>query len=186
MKRFFDIFFSIICLIIFLIPIFIIILLVIFSSKGGFLHWSKRIGKNNTLYYMPKIRTMQLDTPNIATHLLKSPEKYLTPVGSFLRKTSLDEIPQIWSILKGDMSFVGPRPALYNQDDLIKLRTNYGVHKLLPGLTGFAQISGRDDLPISKKVEKDIFYLKNQSTLLDLKIILLTFRNIILGRGVSH
>ena len=159
MKRFLDIILCVLCIIILSLPFIIIISLVFFSSPGGILHWSKRIGKNNCEYFMPKIRTMQLGTPNVASHLLKDPTKHLTSVGSFLRRTSLDEIPQIWSILKGDMSFVGPRPALYNQYDLIELRTNYGVHKLLPGLTGLAQISGRDDLPIPKKVEKDTFYL---------------------------
>ena len=186
MKRLLDIILCILCILLLSLPFIIIILLVLFSSPGGVLHWSRRIGKNNREYFMPKIRTMQLGTPNVATHLLKNPTKHLTSVGSFLRRTSLDEMPQIWSILKGDMSFVGPRPALYNQNNLIKLRTENGVHTLLPGLTGFAQISGRDDLPIIEKVRKDTFYLKNQSMIFDCKIIILTFKNIVFGKGVSH
>ncbi len=186
MKRAIDIILCILCIVVLSIPFFVIVSLVFISSRGEVLHWSRRIGKDNREYFMPKIRTMQLGAPNVATHLLKTPKKYLTSMGPFLRRTSLDEIPQVWSILKGDMSFVGPRPALYNQYDLIKLRTNHGVHKLLPGLTGLAQISGRDDLPISKKVEKDILYLKKQSIFFDFKIILLTFRNIVFGKDISH
>ena len=143
------------------------------TSTGPVLYWSDRVGRNNHIFRMPKFRTMRIDTPTVATHLLPNAKQYLTPVGSFLRKSSLDELPQLWSIIKGDMSFVGPRPALFNQDDLVTLRTEYGVDKLLPGLTGWAQINGRDELPISIKLRLDVEYLHKQTFLMDVKIIFL-------------
>lgn len=150
------------------------------------MYWSDRVGQGNRIFKMPKFRSMRLDTPAVATHLLSNPDAYLTPIGSFLRKTSLDELPQLWSILKGDMSFVGPRPALFNQDDLISLRTQYGVHELVPGLTGWAQVNGRDELPIPEKVKMDVEYLQRQSSLFDLKILWLTFLKVIRSEGVAH
>jgi O-antigen biosynthesis protein WbqP len=150
------------------------------------LYWSDRVGVGNTIFKMPKFRTMRIDTPAVATHLMQNPDEYLTPIGPFLRKSSLDELPQIWSVMKGDMSFVGPRPALFNQSDLIDLRTKKGVHRLVPGITGWAQINGRDDIPIPKKVEYDEYYLKNRSTIFDLKILLLTFFKVTSAENVSH
>lgn len=164
----------------------LVALLVKLTSKGPALHWSKRIGAGNAVFRMPKFRTMRLDAPQVATHLLREPGRYLTPVGSFLRKSSLDELPQLWSILRGDLSFVGPRPALYNQDDLVALRTRKGVHRLVPGLTGWAQINGRDELPIPKKVELDEYYLLHRSFSLDLKILFLTFFKVLRAEGVQH
>lgn len=161
-------------------------MLIKITSKGPAIYWSDRVGLNNQLFKMPKFRTMNLSTPNIASHLLHNPSKYLTPIGSFLRKNSLDELPQIWSIFRGDMTIVGPRPALFNQDDLINFRTKAGVHKLLPGLTGWAQINGRDDLSIPKKVAFDIYYMNHQSLRFDLKILWLTFLRVIMRHGVSH
>jgi O-antigen biosynthesis protein WbqP len=170
-----------------LLPLFVFIVLAIrTTSRGPALYWSDRVGLNNTIFKMPKFRTMLIHTPAVATHLLANPGQYLTPIGSFLRKTSLDELPQIWSIIKGDMSFVGPRPALFNQDDLIALRTEYGVHELVPGLTGWAQINGRDELPLSEKVKLDIVYKKRQSFWLDIKILWLTFIKVMRRDGVSH
>lgn len=163
-----------------------IALVVKLTSQGPALYWSDRVGQNNTLFKMPKFRTMSLDAPQVATHLMKNPDRYLTPVGSFLRKFSLDELPQIWSILKGDMSFIGPRPALYNQNDLIELRTKKGVHRLTPGVTGWAQINGRDDIPIPLKVTYDEYYLENRSFLLDLKILYMTVIKVIKADGVQH
>jgi len=161
MKRIFDVIVAIALLAIISMPMLVIALMVKLTSKGSVLHWSDRIGRGNAIFKMPKFRTMRIDTPAVATHLLKNPDKYLTPVGSIMRRFSLDEFPQLWSVLKGDMSFVGPRPALYNQDDLIELRTKKGVHKLVPGITGWAQVNGRDELPIPVKVEYDEFYLKS-------------------------
>ncbi len=186
MKRFFDLIMACCLLIVFILPIIVISVIVKITSEGPVLHWSKRIGINNKIFLMPKFRTMLINTPDIATHLLKDPERYLTPIGPFLRKFSLDEIPQIWSILTGDMSFVGPRPALYNQDDLIGLRTAKGIHKLVPGITGWAQINGRDDLPIPQKVEYEEIYLKNWSLLFDFKILFLTFLKVVRAEGVKH
>ena len=174
MKVLFDIFAGFILLIISLIPMLIIALIVKLTSDGPVLYWSSRIGMNNVNFKMPKFRTMRLDTPDLPTHLMREPEKYLTIIGSFLRKTSLDELPQLWSILRGDMGFVGPRPALFNQDDLIALRSEQGIEKLLPGITGWAQIQGRDELPIPQKVEMEAYYLKNRSLLFDLKIMWLS------------
>ena len=186
MKRFFDFLFSIVLLIIFIIPSIAIAIAIKLTSQGNVLYWSDRVGKNNVIFKMPKFRTMKIDTPELATHLLKDSNSALTPVGSYLRKYSLDEIPQLWTIFKGDMSFVGPRPALFNQNDLINLRSTYGVEKILPGLTGWAQVSGRDDLPIVDKVKKDVEYLKRHSFLFDLKILWLTILKVIRKDGVSH
>lgn len=186
MKRAFDFAMGLVALIILSVPMLIIAIVVILTSPGPVLHWSDRIGRYNTIFKMPKFRTMRTGTPDMATHLLEAPDRYLTPVGKFLRKSSLDELPQLISILTGDMSFVGPRPALFNQDDLIELRTQKGVHAMLPGLTGWAQINGRDELPISVKVEFDEYYLKNHSFLFDLRIILLTFVKVVKCEGVTH
>ena len=172
MKRLFDISCSLLSGIFLAIPMLIVALLVRLTSPGPILYWSDRVGRNNAIFKMPKFRTMRIETPAVATHLLDDPDRWLTPVGQFLRKSSLDELPQLWSILAGDMSIVGPRPALFNQDDLVALRTKNGVHVLTPGLTGWAQIHGRDELPIPVKVEFDEYYLKHRSFLLDLKIIL--------------
>ncbi len=185
-KRFFDIILVLVAAIFLFVPFTIVSLSVRLTSKGPILYWSKRVGKNNTLFWMPKFRTMWIDTPAVATHLLINPETVLTPVGSFLRKSSLDELPQLWSIFKGDMSFVGPRPALFNQDDLINLRTKANVHTLVPGLTGWAQINGRDELPIPQKVILDMEYLQQQSFWLDIKIIILTFIKVLKKDGITH
>jgi O-antigen biosynthesis protein WbqP len=163
-----------------------IALFVKLTSSGSVLYWSDRYGKNNKLFKMPKFRTMMQDTPAVATHLLSNPDIYLTPFGKFLRKSSLDELPQLISILTGDMSFVGPRPALFNQDDLIKFRTEKGVHQLTPGLTGWAQVNGRDELPIPDKVAFDEYYLNHRSFLFDMKIIVLTVVKVLRGEGVTH
>ncbi len=160
--------------------------LVRFTSRGPILYWSDRVGRANQIFKMPKFRTMKVDTPAVATHLLTDPKQFLTPIGSFLRKSSLDELPQLWSILKGDMSLVGPRPALFNQDDLIALRTKYGVHNLVPGLTGWAQINGRDELPILEKVKLDVEYMQRQSLWFDIKIIILTFVKVLRRDGIQH
>jgi len=186
MKRLFD--FSMSLLAIFLLsgPMLFIAILIKLTSKGPAFYWSDRIGLNNNTFKMPKFRTMQVMTPEVATHLLDDPNRFLTPLGRFLRKSSLDELPQIYSILKGDMSFVGPRPALYNQKDLIELRTKKNIHKLLPGLTGWAQINGRDELPLLVKVEHDEYYLDNRSFLLDLKIIYRTFYLIFQYKDIHH
>lgn len=169
-----------------LLPLLLVALLVRATSRGPVLYWSDRVGRHNIIFKMPKFRTMKLDTPAVATHLLSSPDRFLTPVGSLLRKTSLDELPQIWSIIKGDMSFVGPRPALFNQYDLIELRTQYGVHELVPGLTGWAQINGRDELPIPQKVQLDAEYVRRRSFWFDLRILWLTFVKVLRRDGVSH
>lgn len=163
-----------------------IALLIHWTSPGPALYWSNRVGRNNRIFKMPKFRSMRIDTPAVATHLLLNPEQWLTPIGSFLRKSSLDELPQLWSILVGDMSFVGPRPALYNQDDLIALRTAAGVHTLLPGLTGWAQVNGRDELPIPAKVALDAEYLHRRSMWFDMQIIWMTFVKVLRRDGVSH
>ncbi|RLA10698.1 MAG: sugar transferase [Gammaproteobacteria bacterium] len=186
MKRFFDILLACAALAICAIPLILTAITVRLTSSGPIIYWSDRVGQNNTIFRMPKFRTMQNDTPAVATHLLTDAGSYLTPVGGFLRKTSLDELPQLWSILIGDMSIVGPRPALFNQDDLILLRTEKGVEKLVPGLTGWAQINGRDDLPIPEKVKLDEEYLQKQSFLFDLKIIFLTLVRVLHHKGVSH
>lgn len=186
MKRLFDLVLALIATSILLIPILITAVLVKLTSKGAALYWSDRVGRDNHLFKMPKFRSMKVDTPAVATHLLKDPKSVLTPIGDFLRKSSLDELPQLWSILKGDMSFVGPRPALFNQDDLIALRTEKGVHRLVPGLTGWAQINGRDELPIPQKVELDAEYLFRRSFYFDIYILWLTFIKVIKRSDVSH
>lgn len=186
MKRFFDILLGLFVSIVLFVPILVVAIIVRLTSSGPVLYWSRRVGRCNVTFNMPKFRTMKVGTPAIATHLLSDPGQYLTPVGSFLRKSSLDELPQIWSILVGDMSFVGPRPALFNQDDLISLRTQYGVNKLVPGLTGWSQVNGRDELSIPVKVQYDVEYLHNQSLWFDLKILGLTFTKVVCRSGVSH
>ena len=186
MKRFIDILGSLVLIIILFIPMIFIGALVAYSSKGGALYWSVRVGRHNTYFMMPKFRTLLYDTPTVATHLLSNPKSYYTPIGSILRSSSLDELPQLWSILKGDMSFVGPRPALFNQTKLIALRKNTRIDELRPGLTGLAQISGRDELSDEVKVQFDEQYLKNISFNLDLKIIALTFIQVLFGKNVSH
>lgn len=185
-KRLFDLTLALTASIILIIPITLTALAVRLTSKGPVLYWSNRVGKDNHLFEMPKFRSMKVDTPAVATHLLENPDSLLTPIGSFLRKSSLDELPQLWSILKGDMSFVGPRPALFNQDDLITLRTDAGVHALIPGLTGWAQINGRDELPIPDKVALDTEYLEKRSFWFDLKILFLTFIKVIRKDGITH
>lgn len=186
MKRCFDFAVAFLLLIILTLPILIVALLVKLSSHGPVIYWSNRVGQNNQIFQMPKFRTMRLDTPSVATHLLQAPETYLTPIGAFLRKTSLDELPQLWSILRNDMSFVGPRPALYNQDDLIALRTQGGVSRLKPGLTGWAQVNGRDELAIPEKTKKDIEYMQRQSFFFDAYILWLTVIKVLGLKGVSH
>ena len=185
-KRIMDIILSIIGLFIFFIPFIVIFFLIKFSTKGDVIYWSKRIGQNNKIFKMPKFRTMRIDTPSIATHLLKKPDEWITPVGKILRKYSLDEIPQLWSIILGKMSVVGPRPALYNQDDLINLRKKYNVDTLVPGLTGLAQIRGRDDLSIEDKVKVDREYLEKCSLIMDLNIILITIKKVFISENVNH
>jgi len=186
LKRAFDLLASCVCGVIFLVPLILTALAVKLTSKGPVLYWSNRVGVNNKLFSMPKFRSMKTDAPVVATHLLVDPASLMTPIGAFLRKSSLDELPQIWCIIRGDMSLVGPRPALFNQDDLIKLRTEHGVHLLVPGLTGWAQINGRDELAISEKVKFDIEYLNRQSFRFDLFILWRTLVNVIQSRGVSH
>jgi O-antigen biosynthesis protein WbqP len=186
MKKVFDLILAIFLLLI-LLPLFLLTpILVIITSKGSILYWSDRVGKNNAIFKMPKFRSMLINTPPVATHLLGNPNEYLSPIGGFLRRSSFDELPQIFSVLKGDMSFVGPRPALYNQDDLIALRTTNGVDKLLPGITGWAQVNGRDELSIADKVALDVEYLHRQSFWFDMKILWMTFLKVIKRDGVSH
>jgi len=186
MKRIFDLILAIFLFLVLLISLLLIAVLVITTSRGPVLYWSDRIGKNNKIFKMPKFRSMLTGTPAVATHLLNNPDSYLSPIGSFLRSSSLDELPQLFSVLKGDMSFVGPRPALYNQDDLISLRTDKGVDKLLPGVTGWAQVNGRDELSIPDKVTLDVEYLNRQSFWFDMKILWMTFLKVIKRDGVSH
>ncbi len=186
MKRLFDLLMSVLALCVFALPLLLVTLLVKLTSPGPALYWSDRVGRRNALFRMPKFRTMRIDTPVVATHLLGDPARFLTLVGSFLRKTSLDELPQLWSILVGDMSIVGPRPALFNQADLIALRTAAGVDALVPGLTGWAQINGRDELPIPDKVALDVEYSQRRSFGFDLLIIVRTFLKVIRRDGVTH
>jgi O-antigen biosynthesis protein WbqP len=186
MKRIFDLVLALLALFVLLIPIGLVALLVKLTSPGPAVYWSERVGRYNKLFKMPKFRTMRVDTPAVATHLLLDPQQFLTPVGSFLRKSSLDELPQLWSIIKGDMSIVGPRPALFNQHDLVELRTRHRVDQVRPGLTGWAQINGRDELPIPDKVKLDLVYVKEQSFALDLKIIFLTLLKVLRRDGVAH
>jgi O-antigen biosynthesis protein WbqP len=185
-KRLFDLVLGLCAAIILLPPVLGVALAVRLTSKGPALYWSDRVGRNNKIFKMPKFRSMRVGTPAVATHLLADPKAHLTPIGSFLRKSSLDELPQLWSILRGDMSFVGPRPALFNQDDLIALRTQCGVHELVPGLTGWAQVNGRDELPIPDKVKLDLEYMRRQSLWFDIRIIWLTFVKVLRRDGVSH
>jgi len=185
-KRGFDIAAALVGMAVCAIPALAIALAIRLTSKGPVLYWSDRVGRDNRLFSMPKFRTMRTDTPAVATHLLQEPSRYITPVGAFLRKTSLDEVPQLWSILIGDMSIVGPRPALFNQDDLVRLRTDAGVHVLVPGLTGWAQVRGRDELPIPAKVAFDEYYLHHRSLAFDLKIVAMTLVKVIAGDGVHH
>lgn len=185
-KRLFDFAVSLLALVLLLVPILVIALAVRLTSAGPAIYWSDRVGRNNVLFRMPKFRTMRVDAPAVATHLMEDPDAYLTSLGKILRRTSLDELPQLWSILIGDMSLVGPRPALFNQDDLIQLRAEAGVDRLKPGLTGWAQINGRDELPIAEKVKFDVEYLNRQSMRFDLRIILLTFVKVLRHQGVSH
>lgn len=186
MKRLIDIVLATMAGMVLIGPITLVAMAVRVTSKGPALYWSDRVGRDNRIFKMPKFRSMRIDTPAVATHLLSNPDSYLTPIGSFIRKTSLDELPQLWSILTGDMSFVGPRPALYNQDDLIALRTEKGVHTLVPGLTGWAQVNGRDELPIPAKVALDEEYLRRRSLRFDIQIIWLTFIKVLCRDGVSH
>ena len=186
MKRIFDLLLGVVILALLVIPMLLILITVRLSSKGSALYWSNRIGRNNEIFKMPKFRSMLIGAPDIATHLLNTPDSYLSPIGSFLRSTSLDEFPQLFSVLKGDMSFIGPRPALHNQDDLIALRTKKGVDKLLPGITGWAQVNGRDKLSIPDKVALDVEYLNRQSFWFDMKILWMTFLKVMKSDGVSH
>lgn len=186
MKRLVDVVLALVAGLIFLVPMLLVALAVRLTSKGPALYWSDRVGQGNALFSMPKFRSMRIDTPAVATHLLKDGEDHLTPIGGFLRKSSLDEIPQIWSILTGDMSIVGPRPALFNQDDLVELRTNARVDRLKPGLTGWAQVNGRDDLSIPDKVALDAEYLARMSFGFDMRIIWLTAVKVLSRSGISH
>lgn len=186
MKRLLDLLLALLAGAILLVPMLVIAILVRLTSRGPALYWSDRVGKDNRVFRMPKFRSMRIGTPAVATHLLSDPNSHLTPIGAFLRKSSLDELPQLWSILSGDMSFVGPRPALFNQQDLIELRTEQGVHKLAPGLTGWAQINGRDELPIPDKVALDVEYLKQQSLGFDIRILAMTFAKVVRRDGISH
>ena len=186
MKRLFDLALSVLGAILLAVPLLLVALAVRFTSPGPVLYWSDRVGRQNRIFKMPKFRSMRIGTPAVATHLLSDPDAWLTPIGAFLRKTSLDELPQLWSILVGEMSVVGPRPALFNQDDLVALRTERGVHELVPGLTGWAQVNGRDELPIPQKVELDVEYLRRRSLLFDLWIVWLTVVKVLRRDGVSH
>ena len=178
--------FSLLAFVILAIPMLIVVLLIRLASPGPVFHISDRVGRDNKIFRMFKFRTMRVDAPQLATHLMKEPEKYVTPIGKFMRETSLDEVPQLINVLKGDMSIVGPRPALFNQDDQISLRTKAGCHVLTPGITGWAQVNGRDDISIERKVELDTYYMENRSLWLDMKIIWMTVVNVVKGKNVSH
>ena len=186
MKRVFDLLLALTAAVVLAVPVLLVAMAVRLTSPGPALYWSDRVGRHNKIFKMPKFRSMQVGTPAVATHLLADPKAHLTPIGSFLRKSSLDELPQLWSILVGDMSFVGPRPALFNQHDLIELRTQRGVHELVPGLTGWAQINGRDELPIPDKVKLDAEYLQRQSLGFDIRILWLTLVKVLRRDGVTH
>lgn len=186
MKRLVDLLLALVAAVILAVPILLVALMVKLTSPGPAFYWSDRVGRHNRIFRMPKFRSMRIGTPAVATHLLKDANVYLTPIGSLLRKSSLDELPQLWSILTGDMSFVGPRPALFNQDDLIALRTEAGVHELVPGITGWAQINGRDELPIPDKVRLDVEYLQRRSLMFDIRILWLTTIRVLQCEGVSH
>jgi O-antigen biosynthesis protein WbqP len=185
-KRLFDIAIGLLLFILLVIPILLIAITIKITSKGSVFYWSERVGRENVNFWMPKFRTMRTGTPAVATHLMSDPDAYLSPIGGFLRRNSLDEIPQLWSILKGDMSFVGPRPALFNQDDLISLRTEKGVDQLTPGLTGWAQVNGRDELPIPEKGSLDAEYMARKSFWFDIKILWMTVLKVVRRDGVSH
>ena len=186
MKRWFDLILASLAALVLLLPVIGVAILVRLTSAGPILYWSDRVGRNNQIFSMPKFRSMRVGTPAVATHLLADPRSHLTPIGSLLRRSSLDELPQVWSIIKGDMSFVGPRPALFNQHDLIEMRTRRGVHLLVPGLTGWAQINGRDELPIPQKVAMDTYYLENKSLWFDMKIIFMTGLKVLKRDNVIH
>tara|TARA_B110000008_G_scaffold72640_1_gene73747 strand:+ start:870 stop:1430 length:561 start_codon:yes stop_codon:yes gene_type:complete len=186
MKRFFDVVLAVILIILLIWLILLVAISIKLTSKGPVIYWSSRVGRNNIIFKMPKFRTMRINTPDIATHLMSDPKMYLTPLGSFLRSYSLDELPQLFSVIKSDMSFVGPRPALFNQDDLIELRSNKGIDKLVPGITGWAQVNGRDNLSIPDKVSLDFDYLNSQSIWFDFKILWLTFLKVVGRNNVSH
>lgn len=186
MKRLFDLLLALCAAVVLVLPVAVVAVAVRLTSPGPALYWSDRVGRHNRIFRMPKFRSMRLGTPAVATHMLADAKTHLTPIGSFLRKSSLDELPQLWSILVGDMSFVGPRPALFNQDDLIALRTEYGVHELVPGLTGWAQVNGRDEIPISDKVKLDVQYLQRQTMVFDMRILWMTFVKVLRSDGVSH
>lgn len=186
MKRVFDLIVVLVAGLIFALPMLLVALFVWGSSQGPILYWSKRVGKGNSLFDMPKFRTMQVETPVLPTHLLGNPDAYLTPIGSYLRKSSLDELPQLWCILRGDMSVVGPRPALANQQDLIDARTAKGIHLIKPGLTGWAQVNGRDEIPLDKKVQLDYEYLDKKSFIFDVYVVLLTFYKVVKREGIQH
>ena len=186
LKRVFDLLLAVFFLILLIIPILVVAFLVSLTSAGPVLYWSKRVGRHNKFFNMPKFRSMLIGTPVVATHLLSEPKMHITPIGDFLRKSSLDELPQLWCIFLGEMSFVGPRPALFNQYDLIALRSSFGIDKLKPGLTGWAQINGRDELPIDKKVSLDFEYLQRQSFLFDIYILVMTFLRVVRRENVSH
>jgi O-antigen biosynthesis protein WbqP len=186
MKRLFDLLVVIVAALIFAIPMLVVAVAVGLTSKGPILYWSKRVGKNNRLFNMPKFRTMRVDTPVLPTHLLGNPDAYLTSIGSFLRKSSLDELPQLWCILRGDMSVVGPRPALSNQQDLIDARTEKRIHLIKPGLTGWAQVNGRDEIELAKKVQLDYEYLDKKSLIFDVYVVLLTFYKVVKREGIQH
>lgn len=185
-KRIFDLVLALLAAVLLAVPIFVVSIAVKLTSRGPALYWSDRVGRNNQIFKMPKFRSMRIDTPAVATHLLPDPASFLTPIGGFIRKNSLDELPQLWSIIRGHMSFVGPRPALFNQADLIELRTQHGVHTLVPGLTGWAQINGRDELPIPQKVQWDVEYLHRKSFILDVKIIAWTLVKVLQRDGITH
>ena len=186
MKRIIDLVVGCVVLLFAFVPMLVVALLVRATSQGPALYWSDRVGQGNKVFKMPKFRSMRIDTPAVATHLLNDPDQFLSPIGGFLRRSSLDELPQLWSILKGDISFVGPRPALFNQDDLIALRSEQGVDQLIPGLTGWAQVNGRDELPIPEKVKLDVEYMERQSFLFDMRILWMTFLKVVNREGVSH
>jgi len=186
LKRFLDLALGFVACVAFAVPLLIIALLVKLTSQGPALYWSNRVGRNNVIFSMPKLRTMRVGTQVVASHLLQNPDQCLTPIGGFLRKSSLDELPQLWCILRGDMSVVGPRPALFNQHNLIQMRTEQGVHAIRPGLTGWAQINGRDELPIPEKVELDLYYVRHRSLAFDMKVIFLTILKVVRRDGITH
>lgn len=186
MKRIIDLVLGVMAAAVFALPFLVLALVVKLTSKGPVLYWSDRVGRDNRIFSMPKLRTMRIDTPVVATHLLLDPERFLTPVGGFLRKSSLDELPQLWCIIRGDMSVVGPRPALFNQHNLIEMRTEHGVHRIRPGLTGWAQINGRDELPMPEKVKLDVDYVRRQSLGFDAKVIMLTVLKVVRRDGIVH